>query len=86
MLNFKGPDFGGDVVEGEEVDMGRFCCDELLSKAAWGTRVVKGRRCKGGGTGDIKLDVDDVRTCVCTRVLTTSIATPRLARRRAKMG
>lgn len=52
VLNFRGPDFGGDVVEGEDVEIGRsWPCGWVTAgrRELCGVMVLKGRRCNGGG-------------------------------------
>lgn len=77
VLNLSGPDFGGDVVEGEDVDIGRsWLCGWVTTgvgerRAVCGVMVLKGRRCNGGG---LQVGVvAGVRTWVWIRVLTTSV-------------
>lgn len=55
VLNLSGPDLGGDVVEGEDVEIGRswpcgwVAADTGERPAVCGVMVLKARRCSGGG-------------------------------------
>lgn len=70
VLNLRGPDFGGDVVEGEDVEIGRSWPWGwgFGRRVVCGVMVLKGRRCNGGGLeeqeGVMAVMVEGVRTCV----------------------